>query len=285
MLYVVIAVVVVVVVLLAIKGMQVAKLERAEAPAHFKAAQEAFAKGDTAAALRELSVSFFEADHYSADEAKLELEVVGLAEKIAQQRGTNIQDVTVELKKALEAAVAAGPGGADVVTDHSATFKKFIEAAGEHPDKLVDALSAASTKFLSLDLEDAGPRTCGELTAEQSALVTKSGRTMAFGGPDKALQMLDEALAAGATGRFRIDLLSQRGGAHSIQGNHEAARADYQTCCELEPDYAMHFTNLAEALEALGRRDEARAAASKGVEVGRTKGERSGAEAIVRRLS
>ncbi|HEY3448201.1 MAG TPA: hypothetical protein VGK67_17730 [Myxococcales bacterium] len=285
MCYVLAAVAVALVAFFAIKGLQASKREKAEAPAHFKAAQEAFDRGDAATALRELARSFFEADHYTAEEAQLELQVVALAEKIALQRGTNIQDVTLELKAALEVAAAAVPAGADVVTDHSATFKKFIAAAGQEPDKLVDALGWASTKFLTVDLEDAGPRSSGELTAQQSALITKSGRTVAFGGPDKAIQMLGEALAAGATGRFRIDLLSQRGGAHSIKGDHEASRADYQTCCDLEPDCSMHFTNLAEALEALGRRDEARAAAAKAVEVARTKSQRAGAEAIVRRLS
>lgn len=285
MCYVLAALAVAAVVFFAIKGMQASKRERAEAPAHLKAAQEAFDKGDAAAALRELSAAFFESERYTAEEAKLELQVVALAERIAQQRGTNIQDVTVELKQALEAVAAAGPGGGDVVTDHTATFKKFIDAAGKEPDKLVDALGSATRKFISVDLEDSGPRSAGELTDEQSALVTKAGRAMAFGGADKALAMLDEALAAGAAGRFRIDLLSQRGGAYSIKGEHEKARADYQACCEAEPDCTMHFTNLAEALEKLGRRDEARAAAAKGVEVARTKGQRAGAEAIVRRLS
>jgi len=265
--------------------MLAARREKAEAPARLKAAQEAFDKGDAAGALRELSAAFFEADHYTAEEARLELQVVELAEKVARQRGTNIQDVTLDLKRALEAAAAAGPQGADVVTDHSATFKKFIQAAGKEPDKLVDALGAATSRFLTVDLEDAGPRSAGELTAEQAALVTKAGRAMVFGGPDKALEMIDAALSAGAAGRFRVDLLSQRGAALSLKNDHEAARADYQTCCELEPDCAMHFTSLAEELEKLERRDEARAAAAKGVEVARTKGQRAEAEAIVRRLS
>ncbi|MGC4118912.1 MAG: hypothetical protein QM765_30970 [Myxococcales bacterium] len=155
--FVVAAVVIALIAFFAFKGWQAAKRERAEAPAHLKAAQKAFEEGRAAEALRELAQAFFEADHYTAEEARLELQVVELAESIARQRGTNLQDVTAELKQALEAAVAAGPGGADVVTDHSATFKKFITAAGKEPDRLVDALQSATTRFLTVDLRGRRP--------------------------------------------------------------------------------------------------------------------------------
>lgn len=284
MCYAVAAVLAVLAVFFAFKGFQAVRREKAESPAHLAAAQAAFERDDPAGALRELAKAFFEADHYTAQEAQQQLQVVGLAERVCQRRGTNIQDVSVDLKTALEAAVAAGPGGADVVTDHSATFRKFIDAAAREPDKIVDALGSAATRFLTVDLEDPGPRSSGELTAEQAALVAKAGRTMVFGGAEKALEMLDAALA-GATGRYRVDLSSQRGAALCLRSDYEAARAAYQTCCDLEPDCSMHFANLAEALEKLGRRDEARAAAQKAVEVARTKGQKASAEAILRRLS
>ena len=148
MVWVVAGAVVALVAFFAVKGMQAAKREKAEAPQHLKAAQDAFSKGDQAATLRELAAAFVETEHYSADDAKVALEAVALTEKLALQRGTNIQDVTTELKAGLGAA-AASPSGADVVTDYTATFKKFITRAAREPEKLVDALTSSTTKFVT----------------------------------------------------------------------------------------------------------------------------------------
>ena len=266
---------------LLVGGILLGRKARKEIPARLAEAKAAWARDDVNETLRLLDGAFIGGGHYSSEEARRALEVVALAEQASRKKGTTIQDVSSRLKGALE--TAAQSTGGDVPSDLASPFKKFLEHAAKKPDRLVEALTGATSKLVTLDPEDHGPRSVGEPTSEQASAINKIGRSIVFGGPDEALKLIEAALP-GATGVFKVDLLSQRGGCLLMKKDSAGALADYQACCELEPDNSTHFTNLAETFEKLGRSDEARAAATKAGEVARTKVDKESAQAILRRL-
>jgi len=112
----------------ALKGLQASRRERAEAPERLEAARLAFARGELPAALRELSAAFVEAERYTAEEARVALATLELAEQVFGKRGADLREATEELRQALGAA-AASPSGGEVVTDHTARFKRLLREA------------------------------------------------------------------------------------------------------------------------------------------------------------
>jgi tetratricopeptide (TPR) repeat protein len=213
---------------------------------------------------------------YTGDDARVMQEIIELAEALCKRRDLNIFEITAQLK--------ASVGSGAPVKDSGKALRKFLERAAKEPNNLYGHLSAVTTPFFQADLEDRGPRRLGELSSEEQQLVSQLGRSLMFGGDEKAKAILAQYLPS-ARGAFEVDLLMQRGAYHFMQKDFEAAASDYERCVELEPESLTHRINLIEAYFRLGRSDEARRIATSATQAARTSKERAHINQVQARLT
>lgn len=239
---------------------------RKNAPDSLERARSLFSEGEQYEALKTLKDAFWVpvmGEYEEPEDAQTAYGAVSLLDDILADMNLDASKLLDPLLEQLEAATV---GGGTVDEELSHPVEDFLERAA-FAENLRDDLEQLVREGLveveeRQQQESAVPPEAGEMD-----IINKVGRFMLRGQPDKAVEFVDRHIE-GTEGRFRAEILNQRGGANFMAENFEAALADYEECAQIQPENAMHYSNAAEAAEKLGDSSRARAFASRALEVG-----------------
>lgn len=268
------------VVIFAVVGMFMSKRGRANAPDRLEEARRLFAAGEQYAALKGLEEAFWVpvTEEYEADDARTAHGAIVLLGEILADMNTDASTLLDPLLTQLE---AAKDGGGVVDYDVTQPVETFLHRAADAENLRDDLVSLVREGVLEVEeqreQEFSMPPDAGEMD-----IINKVGRFLLRGKERKAVEFIDQHLE-GTEGRFRAELLNQRGGAHFMAEDFDAALTDYEECAQIQPDDAMHYSNAAEAAEKLGDVDTARRHAEKAIEVGGDRDAISTAEDVLSR--
>jgi len=274
-------VVVVFVAVMFLVGASASKKERAEAPAKLNEARELFRSGKYNETLARLSEAFYVplGGSYEAADAKTAFGAIALVEETLARMGVEQSKKVAALKARLERIQGSGGEVDDSLTD---PVKEFLSKLKDDASMVAGLLKGLESGDFSVAESD-GWTSASEPTDEEAAVTNKVGRCIMGGKLQEAVVIIDAALpSAGAD--FKADLLNQRGGVYFMMKKYENAAADYRECIGLQPDRAMHESNLAEALEKLGQKAEAIAAAEAALNKRGSKDEKGTAREVISRL-
>ncbi len=266
---------------LAIIGFIVMRQEKKAAPAKLAEAEAAFARGDLQGALNSLKQAFLieAGDKLGVADAQQALRTVALVNQVVTKMGVDPTPLTGRLQGELKAAAASA--GAEIQSGIVGPLRKFLDGDPDH--WLAGALAkkdqpAAQPK----PAPAAGPDPITNPN-EQAQVINAVGKSLIANNVTEALKTIDTHLTR-AVGDFRADLLSQRGGANSMNQDHAQAASDFAEAAQLKPDDPVHHANLAEASELVGNVDAAIGAARQALDLNPTGQIRQTAEGVLRRL-
>ncbi|MBL8911866.1 MAG: hypothetical protein JNM17_14325 [Archangium sp.] len=232
------------VVLLVVIGVASGRSEQKNAPQKLAQAQQAWANKDAKATLAALQGALVEAKD-DAGTTRLR-DAVKLLDDVLTSVGANPKPLTADIFK--------GSGVDQEALDRA---QKFTESASEK-GRVWGELLALDTPLLDVDEQDGAAPNALERTEADVAVTNEVGKAFLFNGPDAVLKLVEEKLPT-ASPALKIDLLSQRAAAHSMNEKRDLALADYQACVDGEPSSVVHRTNLAESLLEFGRVADAKA--------------------------
>lgn len=255
------------VVLLVIIGVVSGRAEQKNAPEKFAAAQQAWVSKDVQATLAALHGALVEAKD-EAGTTRLR-GAVALLEEVITSAGANPKPLTADIFK-----------GSAVDQEALDRAQKYAQSASEK-GRVWGELLALDTPFLDVDPEDGAAPDALVRTEADVAVSNEVGKSLLFNGADATIKLIEEKLPS-ASPALKIDLLSQRAGAHLFNEKRELALADYQACVEGEPSSVVHRTNLAESLLEFGRVADAKAHLVVAQQQARTAKQKEGLEKILR---